>query len=285
MRITVKTLVISDVHLGTKGSKAKELVRFLKQYKCQNLILNGDIVDGWQLRKSGKWKKKHTRFFRRILTMMEEDGTSVHYLRGNHDDFLDQILPFQVGNLSIQQDLIYESFGKKYLITHGDIFDTITSKFGWLAKLGDVGYTFLLWCNARYNLYRRRKGLPYYSLSQVVKSRVKSAVSFVDDFEQTLSKIATEKGCDGVICGHIHTPAMKTINGIAYYNSGDWVETLSALVEDEEGNWSLVYYNESDILRMPLSTQDEAVLSSHASASPLMDLFPAWASFAGLKGK
>lgn len=285
MRITVKTLVISDVHLGTKGSKAKELVRFLKQYKCQNLILNGDIVDGWQLRKSGKWKKKHTRFFRRILTMMEEDGTSVHYLRGNHDDFLDQILPFQVGNLSIQQDLIYESFGKKYLITHGDIFDTITSKFGWLAKLGDVGYTFLLWCNARYNLYRRRKGLPYYSLSQVVKSRVKSAVSFVDDFEQTLSKIATEKGCDGVICGHIHTPAMKTINGIAYFNSGDWVETLSALVEDEEGNWSLVYYNESDILRMPLATQEEAVSSSHASASPLMDLFPAWASFAGLKGK
>lgn len=285
MRITVKTLVISDVHLGTKGSKAKELVRFLKQYKCQNLILNGDIVDGWQLRKSGKWKKKHTRFFRRILTMMEEDGTFVYYLRGNHDDFLDQILPFKVGNLSIQQDLMYESFGKKYLITHGDIFDTITSKFGWIAKLGDVGYTFLLWCNARYNLYRRKKGLPYYSLSQVVKSRVKSAVSFVDDFEETLSKIAMEKGCDGVICGHIHTPAMKTINGVAYFNSGDWVETLSALVEDDEGNWSLVYYNESDILRMPLTKREETNLEAHSSTSQLIDQFPALVGFAGLKGK
>jgi UDP-2,3-diacylglucosamine pyrophosphatase LpxH len=284
VRIEVKTLVISDVHLGTKGSKAKELVRFLKQYKCSHLILNGDIVDGWQLKKSGKWKKKHTRFFKRLLTMMEDDGTRVHYLRGNHDDFLDQILPLHIGNLSIQKDLIYESFGKKFFITHGDIFDSITSKFGWIAKLGDIGYTFLLWCNARYNLYRRKNGLPYYSLSQVVKSKVKSAVSFIDDFEQTLSTIARDKGCDAVICGHIHTPAMKTINGIHYYNSGDWVETLSALVEDQEGNWNIVYYNESDILRMPLSNSSvSGKLIDEKTPEEVMEIFPRMVGFSSLK--
>lgn len=244
MRQHVKTLILSDLHLGTKGSKAKEVVGFLKQYQCDQLILNGDIIDGWQLRKSGKWKKKHTRFFRRILAMIEQDKTKVYYLRGNHDDFLDQIMPFEIGNLKIQRDLIYESFGKRYLITHGDIFDSITTNFGWLARLGDVGYTLLLWINAQYNYHRRKKGLPYFSLSQHVKDKVKSAVTFIDKYENELSKIAEARGCDGVICGHIHKPALKNIGDLVYMNSGDWVETMSALVEDQSGEWSLVYYSE-----------------------------------------
>jgi len=237
-----KTLVISDVHLGTKGSKAKELVKFLKQCSCDRLILNGDIIDGWQLKKYGTWKRKHTRFFNRILKMIEEHKTEVIYLRGNHDDFLDQVLPFKVGNLTITRDLIIESNGKKFYVVHGDIFDSITTNLKWVAKLGDVGYTFLLWVNSQYNQYRRRKGLPYYSLSQVVKSKVKSAVSYVDDFEKQLVEIAKIKDCDGIICGHIHQPALKEIGGLIYMNSGDWVESMSALAEDKEGNWSLVYY-------------------------------------------
>lgn len=246
MKIECKTIIVSDVHLGTKGSKSKELVRFLKQYRCKNLILNGDIIDGWQLRKSGKWKRKHTRFFTKILKMIEEDGTKITYLRGNHDDFLDQVLPFTVGNLEIARDMIYESKDRKYYIVHGDVFDSITSQFKWIAKLGDIGYTFLLWLNRQYNFRRMKKGLPYFSLSQKIKGKVKKAVKYIDDFETQLASMAKYKNCEGIICGHIHQPAMKMIDGVHYMNSGDWVESMTALVEDMQGEWSLVYYTESD---------------------------------------
>jgi UDP-2,3-diacylglucosamine pyrophosphatase LpxH len=239
-----KTIIVSDVHLGTKGSKAKEIARFLKQYHCDNLILNGDIIDGWQLKKSGAWKRKHTRFFNRILKMIENHNTQVFYLRGNHDDFLDQILPLQIGNLSIQTDMIYESQGKKYFITHGDVFDSITTNLRWIAYLGDMGYTFLLWLNRVVNHYRFKRGLPYFSLSQYIKGKVKSAVSYVDQYETELAKMAKAKGCDGIICGHIHKAENRLIDGVHYLNSGDWVETMSALAEDHEGNWQLIYYSE-----------------------------------------
>jgi UDP-2,3-diacylglucosamine pyrophosphatase LpxH len=238
-----KTIIISDVHLGTSGSKAKQLVRFLKQNTCENLILNGDIIDGWQLqRSSGKWKRKHTRFFKLILKMVDKYKTKVIYLRGNHDDFLDQILPIRIGKISIMRDYIYESAGKRFYITHGDIFDSITTKLKFIAKLGDIGYTFLLWLNKCYNQYRAKRGLPYYSLSQKIKAKVKSAVSYIDDFEKELANFARVKECDGIICGHIHQPAIKEIDGIIYMNSGDWVESLTALTEDFKGNWELVHY-------------------------------------------
>lgn len=246
MEINYKTIVISDIHLGTKGSKAKEVVRFLKQFKCDNLILNGDIIDGWQLKKSGSWKRKHTRVFNRVLKMIDADRTKVFYLRGNHDDFLDQVLPLEIGNLSILKDMVYESGGKRFFVAHGDVFDSVTTNFRWIAYLGDIGYTFLLWLNARVNHIRRKKGLPYYSLSQYIKSRVKSAVSYIDDYEKELAKMAKSKGFDGIICGHIHKAEIREIDGISYFNSGDWVETLSALAEDHDGNWQLIYYNEID---------------------------------------
>lgn len=238
-----KTIVVSDVHLGTKNSKAKELVRFLKTNTADRLILNGDIIDGWQLKKGGKWKKKHTRFFRVILKMVEKHKTDVIYLRGNHDDFLDHILPFNFGGISIVRDYQFESHGKKFLVIHGDIFDSITTNLRWLAKLGDVGYTLLLWINKLYNNYRVKRGLPYYSLSQVIKQKVKSAVSYISNYEEELVKLARKKGCQGVICGHIHHPAMTQYGDILYLNSGDWVESLTALVEDYEGKWEIVYYS------------------------------------------
>lgn len=264
MKVHYKTIVISDVHLGSDGSRAKELVRFLKQSSADLLILNGDIIDGWQLKKSGEWKRKHTRFLKIILSMMEKHNTKVVYTRGNHDDFLDQILPFEIGNFSIVRDYYHESFGKKYYVVHGDIFDSITSNMKWLAKLGDVGYTLLLWINKKYNNYRLAKGLPYYSLSKVVKQKVKSAVNFICEYETKLSEIAKEKGCHGVICGHIHAAEIKEINGISYLNSGDWVESLSALVEDFDGEWSLMYYGEiacdKDIVKMHLPDQESDII-------------------------
>jgi len=240
-----KTIVVSDLHLGSSGSKAKELCRFLKQNSCDLLILNGDIIDGWQLKRSGSWKRKHTRFFQRVLKMMDEFKTEVIYTRGNHDDFLDQVLPMKIGNLSIVRDYVYKSFGKKYYVVHGDIFDSVTTQLKWIAKLGDIGYTFLLWLNKLYNQYRIARGLPYYSLSQVIKMKVKTAVKYISDYEEKLAELARSKGCQGVICGHIHQPEMRTIDGISYLNSGDWVESSSALVEETDGTWSIVYYHEA----------------------------------------
>lgn len=242
-----KTIILSDIHLGTSGCKAKEIVHFLKKNTCDKLILNGDIIDGWQLQKSGSWKKNHTKFFKRILQMIEHHNTEVIYLRGNHDDFLDNIMPLKLGKISIQREYLYHSLDKCFYIVHGDVFDSVTTNLKWVAKLGDVGYTFLLWANQRYNEYRAKKGLGYYSLSQKIKAKVKSAVSYIDDFEEQLVSLAKLKKCDGIICGHIHQPAIKEIGGIMYMNSGDWVESLSALVENYEGKWELVYHTDRHI--------------------------------------
>jgi UDP-2,3-diacylglucosamine pyrophosphatase LpxH len=239
-----RTIILSDIHLGISNSRVREAVHFLRHHTCDKLILNGDIIDGWQLRKSGKWKKKHTAFFKLLMKWLSKSDTRVIYLRGNHDDFLDEILPLDLGNFSIQRYHIHDSFGKKYYVVHGDIFDSVTTKLKWIAKLGDIGYTMLLWFNRHYNAYRRRKGLPYYSLSQVVKQKVKQAVSFIGDFENELCAVARTERCDGVICGHIHHPADKTMDGIHYLNSGDWVETMSAVIETIDGEWKILYYND-----------------------------------------
>jgi UDP-2,3-diacylglucosamine pyrophosphatase LpxH len=245
MNIQYKTIVVSDLHLGTSGSKAKEVTEFLKKYRCERLILNGDIIDGWQLKKYGAWKKKHTAFFRVVLKMMDKFDTKVVYIRGNHDDFLDNVLPLVIGkNFQVRRDYILKSGDRNFYVTHGDVFDSVTSQMKWLAYLGDMGYTFLLWLNKQYNHYRTWRGLPYYSLSQKIKNSVKKAVNYITDFEEKLAEMAKAKNCDGIICGHIHQPAIREIDGILYLNSGDWVESLSALVEDYNGNWELIYFAE-----------------------------------------
>ncbi|MCX6213422.1 UDP-2,3-diacylglucosamine diphosphatase [Spirosoma sp.] len=262
-----RTIVMSDIHLGTAGSKAKEATEFLRNYSCQKLILNGDIIDGWQLKQYGTWKKKHTAFFKTVLKQIVHYDTKVIYLRGNHDDFLDQVMPLKVGrNFSIRKDYTLTSGTKTFYVTHGDVFDSITSQMKWVAYLGDIGYTFLLWVNKFYNHYRTRRGLPYYSLSQQVKSRIKKAVSYISDYEQKLTELARARHCDGVICGHIHQPAIREFDGIIYMNSGDWVESLSALVEDHAGNWSLVYYtcdlSNDDSVASPADRERQPVKSS-----------------------
>ncbi|SEJ56725.1 UDP-2,3-diacylglucosamine pyrophosphatase LpxH [Dyadobacter koreensis] len=247
-----RTIIISDLHLGAGGSKAEEVTNFLKSYSCKKLILNGDIIDAWQLKKYGVWKRKHTMFFKRVLKMIEENKTKVIYIRGNHDDFLDQIIPLRLGkHFQIRKDYILNSGSKRFYVTHGDVFDSITTNLKWLAYLGDIGYTFLLWINKFYNKYREWRGLPYFSLSQKIKQSVKLAVNYMSDFEEKLTELARSRDCDGVICGHIHHPSIREIDGISYMNSGDWVETLSALVEDFDGNWNLVYYNQQDFEEKP----------------------------------
>jgi len=239
-----KTIIISDLHLGIKSSKAKEVVRFLKNNTCEKLILNGDIIDGWELKRSGKWKKMHTKFFKLVMKYVSKGKTEIIYLRGNHDDFLEELIPFRFGKLSLAHKHIHESCGKRYLVIHGDIFDSITTNLKWLAKLGSISYTFILWLNRHYNTYRTKRGLPYYSLSQAIKHKVKSAVSFIDDFENQLVEVARAQKCDGIICGHIHSAADKIIKDTHYLNSGDWVESLTALAEDFDGKWKIIKYED-----------------------------------------
>ncbi len=245
-RNTYRTVVVSDIHLGTEYSKCTEVANFLSSVNCDRLILNGDTIDGWQLKKNDYrfWGAEQSRFFRIIMRMIEKHGTEVDVLRGNHDDFLDKIIPMSMGRLNILKDMTIESGGHKFFVTHGDVFDSITSDMKWMAKLGDVMYIVLLKINALYNRIQTWRGKPYYSFSQAVKNKVKKAVSNASDFDRMLTDMARTKGCQGVICGHIHRPEDRMINGIRYLNSGDWVETMSALVEDFEGHWKIIYYKD-----------------------------------------
>lgn len=242
-KLKVRTLVLSDVHLGTPNCRVDEVNHLLKHVRCEKLILNGDIIDGWQLRRSGNWTTGHTRFVRLVLKAMEKRGTHVVYLRGNHDDILARFLPFQFDHLEVVEQHVHEGVRGKYFVFHGDVLDAITMKLEWLEHLGDLGYRLLLRLNRLYNQFRAWRGKEYYSISKAIKARVKSAVNFVSKFEDRLPPLARQHDCMGVICGHIHTPANKQIGDIHYLNSGDWVESLTALVEHFDGRWELVEFD------------------------------------------
>ncbi len=260
-----KSVFISDVHLGTPDSKANEVVDFLKHIRCDKLVLNGDIIDGWALRRGGKWSARHSRFIRKVLKMMERDDTEVIYLRGNHDDILERFLPLAFGRLKFTKEHIHTTqAGKRYLVVHGDGFDSVSTNHRWLASLGAVGYDFLLKVNRLYNHYRAWRGKEYFSLSKRVKAKVKSAVSFVDRYEELLQDLARHKNCDGIICGHIHTPEDKQVGEIHYLNSGDWVESLTAIIEHHDGRMQLVQYEEfiKSLLEMAVVQPREKGISS-----------------------
>jgi UDP-2,3-diacylglucosamine pyrophosphatase LpxH/glycosyltransferase involved in cell wall biosynthesis len=238
-----RTVILSDIHLGTPDSKADEVVDFLKHLRCEKLILNGDIIDGWALRRGGKWSNRHSRFIRKVLKMTERDETEVIYLRGNHDEILERFLPLSFGKIKFTKEHIHRTAtGKRYLVVHGDGFDSVSTNHKWIASLGAVGYDFLLKVNRFYNLWRSWRGKEYFSLSKRVKAKVKSAVSFVDRYEELLQELASHKKCDGIICGHIHTPEDKHVGPIHYLNSGDWVESLTAIIEHHDGRMELLQY-------------------------------------------
>jgi UDP-2,3-diacylglucosamine pyrophosphatase LpxH len=238
--LRVRTVIISDVHLGTPDCKIQEVNHFLRHTRCAKLILNGDIIDGWQLRRSGQWTKAHTRFIRIVLKKLEKRGTEVIYLRGNHDDILTNFLPLEFENLRIVEDHIHSGPAGPYLVLHGDVFDTVTKNFVFLAHLGDWGYRALLRLNRVYNAWRAWRGKEYWSLSKAIKARVKEAVSHVSNFEDHIAELAVSRGCVGVMCGHIHTPADKHIGQVHYLNSGDWVESLTGIVEHFDGRYELI---------------------------------------------
>ena len=244
-KVSFRTVFLSDIHLGSADSKATEVVDFLKQIKCKKLVLNGDIVDGWALKRGSKWLPRHSRVVRKILKMSEKDNTEVVYLRGNHDDILERFLPLAFGKIRFLKEHIHVSADKlRYLVVHGDGFDSVSTNHKWLASLGAVGYDTLLVVNRHYNRWRAWRGKEYFSLSKRVKGKVKSAVSFIDKYEELLQELAVHKDCDGIICGHIHTPEDKQVGEIRYLNSGDWVESLTAIVEHHDGRMELINYED-----------------------------------------
>lgn len=257
--LNVRTVIISDVHLGTPDSKADEVAHFLKHVRCERLLLNGDIIDGWRIRRNGRWTKAHTRFIRRILTFIQKKDTDVIYLRGNHDDFLARLLPMQLDRLRLAEDYVLETAQGRYLVLHGDVFDSVVKNMVFLAHLGDIGYAVLLRVNRLYNAWRAFRGKEYFSLSKAIKARVKQAVSFVGNFEEQVANLARQRGCTGVICGHIHTPADKRIGPIHYLNSGDWVESLTGIVEHHDGRMELIDFRQFCVrFPMPADPATEA---------------------------
>jgi UDP-2,3-diacylglucosamine pyrophosphatase LpxH len=231
----VRTVWISDIHLGTKGCQAHALLDFLKVVECDTLFLVGDIVDGWQLRRNWYWPQSHNDVVQKLLRKARK-GTRVIFIPGNHDEFARRYLEHEFGGIEVASEWMHETAdGKRLWVTHGDLYDGVIQRAKWLAYLGDNLYEFTLYANRWFNRARARMGYPYWSLSKYLKLKVKQAVSYVADFEEALAKEARRRGAHGVVCGHIHHAEMRDIGGVLYCNDGDWVESLTALVEHPDG--------------------------------------------------
>ncbi len=231
---------ISDIHLGTPGCQAHALLDFLRCVRAEHLFLVGDIIDGWQLKRSWYWPQAHNDVVQKLLRMARK-GTRVVFIPGNHDEFARKYLHHNFGGIEVAEDWIHETAdGRKLWITHGDLFDGVIQCARWLAVLGDSAYEFTLKLNRHLNSLRARLGLPYWSLSRYLKLKVKRAVSYVSDFEAAVAREARQRGVQGVVCGHIHHAELRDINGILYANDGDWVESLTALVEHADGRLEIL---------------------------------------------
>jgi UDP-2,3-diacylglucosamine pyrophosphatase LpxH len=240
MKARFRTLFISDCHLGSSGAKADELARFLKQIECDTVYLVGDVIDMWRLRQRWYWPDAHNTVMRRLLKMSHK-GTTIVYVPGNHDEAARPFCGLSFGGMQMAKEAVHVTAGgRRLLVTHGDQFDLVVRNSRLLALAGTVGYEVLLKINGVYNFGRRLFGLPYDSLSQAIKARVKSACNFISNFEQALVAEARAGGFDGVVCGHIHKAEQRAIHDIEYLNCGDWVESCTALVEHEDGRIELV---------------------------------------------
>lgn len=241
----IEVLVLSDIHLGTYGCRAKELLQYLKGVQPKILVLNGDIIDVWQFSKS-YWPESHMKVLRRIMKFVSE-GTEVYYLTGNHDEMLRKFSDLQLGNFHLSDKLVLELDGIKAWFFHGDVFDVTMQHSKWLAKMGAVGYDFLILLNSLVNWCLKHMNREKMSFSKRIKTRFKDAVKFINDFEQTAAELAADKGYGYVVCGHIHQPEQRMIStghgDVLYLNSGDWVENLTAL-EYHHGAWKIFRYQD-----------------------------------------
>ncbi|MDJ0449895.1 MULTISPECIES: UDP-2,3-diacylglucosamine diphosphatase [Methylocystis] len=256
-----RTLFLSDLHLGAKASQAHLLLDFLKHNDAETIYLVGDIVDGWKLRKGWHWPQAHNDVVQKLLRRVRK-GARVIYVPGNHDEFARDYTGLTFGGVEVVHHAIHETAtGKKMLIIHGDEFDIVVRNARWLALLGDWAYDAAIAANTVLNRARRLFGVGYWSFSAWAKLKVKEAVNFIGDFEETLAAEAERRGVDGVVCGHIHHATIKTINGMLYVNTGDFVESCTAIAEHEDGSF--------EILRWRTTAAERAAASANQPVKAL----------------
>jgi UDP-2,3-diacylglucosamine pyrophosphatase LpxH len=230
-----RTIWISDVHLGTSACQAGKLLEFLKENESDYLFLVGDIIDFWSIESGGKWTSEHNTVVQKILKKARH-GTKVYYIPGNHDECLRAYCGFTFGEIEVHRDFTHMlKDGRKIFITHGDDFDIVTKYHSWITRLGDKAYTFLLWANKYFRVFNKK-----FSLSQFLKYKVKTAVSFISDYENSVLECTKSNAVDGVLCGHIHHAEMRMNGNMLYMNTGDWVESCTAIIETHDGELKLV---------------------------------------------
>lgn len=257
-----RAIWISDTHLGTTGCQAVRLLDFLRRTDSDYLYLVGDIIDGWQLRRRWYWHQTHNDVVQKILRKARK-RTEVVYIPGNHDEAVRHFLDLAFGGIAIRDEAIHRTAqGLRLLVIHGDLFDGVVQHARWLAYLGDWLYTLSLKLNHHFNTLRARLGLPYWSLAQFLKHRVKNAVSYITAFEEAVAAEARARKFDGIVCGHIHKAEIRKIDGVLYCNDGDWVESLTALVETDEGELSIVHWHDL-LTTSTLDEIDEETVDAH----------------------
>jgi UDP-2,3-diacylglucosamine pyrophosphatase LpxH len=243
-----RAIFISDLHLGTPGCQADALLDFLKEHTSDYLYLVGDIIDGWQLRRRWYWPQAHNDVIQKLLRKARK-GTRVIYVPGNHDEFARHFLDHHFGGIEVMEEAVHRTAdGRQLWVIHGDYFDAVVQQAKWLAYVGDYLYEFTLKLNRYLNNMRGRLGLPYWSLSAYLKHKVKKALNYVTDFENAVAHEAEKQGYQGVVCGHIHRAEIRDVNGILYCNDGDWVESRTALVENEQGELSLLFWETDPVM-------------------------------------
>ena len=253
-----RAIFLSDLHLGTRGCQAELALDFLRRNDADTIYLVGDILDGWRMRASWYWPQAHNDVVQKLLRKVRR-GARMIFVPGNHDEFARQFFGLSFGGIEIARNVIHVAAdGRRYLVTHGDEFDVVVRNAKWLALLGDWSYDAALFVNTHFNALRRRLGFGYWSFSGWAKLKVKNAVNFIGDFERELAKEARRRGADGVICGHIHHAALRDIDGVAYVNTGDFVESCSLAVEHWDGRM--------EILRWPAAGAEAASAADEAEA-------------------
>lgn len=253
-----RTIWISDLHLGTRRTQCGLLLEFLAVVEAETIYLVGDIIDNWALGKTWHWQQSHNDVIQALLKKARR-GTRLVYIPGNHDEQFRDFVGMRFGRVTVCRDTIHlTASGKRYLVLHGDEFDCVVRHAKWLALLGDQAYSWAMFMNHHLNRLRRLFNLPYWSLSSYLKQRVKRAVEVIGEFEAAVVREARKRGADGVVCGHIHTPQMRDIEGVHYCNDGDWVESCSALVEHRDGRLEIVRWAD-----MRLTADISSLLNAH----------------------
>jgi UDP-2,3-diacylglucosamine pyrophosphatase LpxH len=258
----VRSLFISDLHLGTRTAQAERLLEFLKVCEADVIYLVGDIVDFWKIRRGSHWPQSHNDVLQKLMRRVRK-GVRLVFIPGNHDEGVRDFAGLHFGGIEIRQDIVHTtSDGRRYLVMHGDEFDVVVRTARWLAFLGDRGYELALWFNNPLNWLRRHLGLGYWSLSAYLKYRVKTAVAFIGAFEEAVATEARRRGTDGVICGHIHHACDRSFGGIHYLNCGDWVESCTAIIETHGGELRIVRFNDERLGFSSIVPQRDAVVAA-----------------------